>query len=117
MQRLLVGLLWWPWVVIAAPQQFEVRCEPFVVAGVPLHAAGVMEGPVNEHGILKPIRKRIRGGWVESYAIANTYPKSVWCGYGKLNAVIRIHPLPPDVKSCQVRYHPNEKVDKIFCVR
>lgn len=118
MRRVIVGgVLMWSLVALAAPQQFEVRCAPRATQGFMLHAAGVIEGPANEQGILKPIRKREHGAWVELYTIANEYPKSVWCGYGKLNEIILTHPLPHDVKKCQVRYRLNDKVDKILCVR
>lgn len=107
----------------SSPEPFEMKCEPTMGRkNLPLHAAGIIEGSVPEFGILKPLRERVKGAWIESYVFSGNYPEHLWCGYGPKHEVLVSQSLPSDVKSCRVYYRPgpeaiDTKIDKIYCKR
>ena len=88
-----------------------------------LNSAGIMEGPVEERGILKPEPQTFKDRYEEIYVGLGghpTYETWVWCAYGVGNDIMLVKPLAQAIKRCVVTYRPSRvpkqfKVDRISC--
>lgn len=88
-----------------------------------LTSVDIVEGPLEENGVLKPMEGRAGGKHTSTYMLEGG-PEQKWlmCGYGRDGNLNLAKRLPTGVKECVVAYAPrsdtkNLKPETIICHR